>query len=139
MDNVRHRKTANAKLTPKVIARLAAGGFASGVVNGVFGTGAGVLVVFLLAGVAGHIFSDRRSIFANVTAMVLPIASTSALVYASFVPPDPADVVAVASASLAGGLLGAFMLGKIDPRALKVLFAILMIISGIIMLMGVGK
>ena len=121
------------------IARLAAGGFASGVVNGVFGTGAGVVVVFLLSAVAGRYIEDKRRIFTNVTAMVLPIATTSALIYATLVPPSPADVVAVASASLAGGLLGSLALGKIKIDALKALFAILMIISGVIMLVGVGK
>ena len=139
MDKARQIKTERNKLTPKEIARLGAGGFASGVVNGIFGTGAGVLVVFLLAGVAGHLIRDKRRIFANVTAMVLPIASTSALVYSRLVPPSPADVVAVASASLAGGLLGALALGKINLSALKALFALLMIISGVIMLVGVGK
>ena len=127
------------KLNAKTVARLAAGGFAAGVVNGVFGTGAGVVVVFLLAAVAGHLLEDKRRIFANVTAMVMPIATTSALVYATLVPPNPSDVVAVASASLAGGLVGATALGKIKIDALKALFAILMIISGVIMLVGVGK
>ena len=121
------------------VARLAAGGFAAGVVNGIFGTGAGVVVVFLLSGVAGRYIEDKRRIFTNVTAMVLPIATTSALVYATLVPPTLSDVVAVASASLAGGLLGALALGKIKIDALKALFAILMIISGVIMLVGVGK
>ena len=121
------------------MARLAAGGFAAGVVNGIFGTGAGVVVVFLLSGVAGRYIEDKRRIFTNVTAMVLPIATTSALVYATLVPPTLSDVVAVASASLAGGLLGALALAKIKIDALKTLFAVLMIISGVIMLAGVGK
>ena len=63
-----------------VTARLAAGGFAAGVVGGIFGNGGGVLVVFLLGSMAGRLFEDRREIFSNVTAAVLPMAVVSALI-----------------------------------------------------------
>ena len=127
------------KLDAKTAARLASGGFAAGVVNGMFGTGGGVVVVFLLSALSARLFDDDRGVFANVTAIVLPIATTSATIYSILVPPSPANVIAVASASLVGGFLGAFALGKIKIDALKALFAILMIISGVIMLVGVGK
>lgn len=125
--------TADKRIKRRAAIRLAAGGFAAGVVNGIFGNGGGVVIVFLLSGM-GLLFSDKREIFANVTAAVLPIAITSALIYSSVVPPRASDVIAVASASLAGGILGAFILGKINPKALKIIFASLMIISGIMMI-----
>ena len=126
------------KISAKNVARLVAGGFAAGVVNGIFGNGGGVVVVFLLSGLSGALFSDKREVFANVTAVVLPIATTSALIYSSVTPPAASDVLAVASASLAGGIVGAILLGRTDVKALKNIFAILMIASGIMMLIG-GK
>ncbi len=125
--------TVDKKIDSRIVARLAAGGFAAGVVNGIFGNGGGVVIVFLLSGMTA-LFSDKREVFANVTAAVLPIAITSALIYSSLVPPKASDVVAVSSASLAGGIVGALILGKINPKALKIIFASLMIISGIMMI-----
>ena len=125
--------TSDKRIAPRDICRLAAGGFAAGVVNGIFGNGGGVVVVFLFSGL-WTVFSDRREVFANVTASVLPIALTSALIYSSLTPPRASDVVKVGLSSLAGGIVGAFLLGRIDPRALKTIFAILMVASGIMMI-----
>ena len=121
-------------LSAKTVARLSAGGLAAGVVNGIFGNGGGVVVVFLFSSMATVLFSDRREIFSNVTAAVLPIALTSALIYSSVSPPKASDAIAVGAASLAGGIVGAILLGRIDPRALKIIFAVLMVISGILMI-----
>ena len=121
-------------LSAQTVARLSAGGLAAGVVNGIFGNGGGVVVVFLFSSMASILFSTRREIFSNVTAAVLPIALTSALVYSSVSPPKASDAVAVGAASLAGGIAGAMLLGRIDPRALKIIFAVLMVISGILMI-----
>ncbi len=134
MDIIRQKKTAELPMTAKKAARLAAGGFAAGVVSGIFGNGGGVLVVFLFGSMVGRLFSDRREIFSNVTAAVLPMAVTSALIYSSYSPPSLADTVTVAAASLAGGTAGALLLGKIKPDALKKIFAAVMIVSGVMML-----
>jgi uncharacterized membrane protein YfcA len=134
MDNIRQKKTAESPITAKIAARLAAGGFAAGVVSGIFGNGGGVVVVFLFGSMAGRLFSDRREIFSGVTAAVLPMAVTSALIYSSYSPPSLADTVAVAAASLAGGTVGALLLGKIKPDVLKKIFAAVMIVSGVMML-----
>ena len=122
------------ELSAKTVARLGAGGLSAGVVNGIFGNGGGVVVVFLFSSMATVLFSDRREIFSNVTAAVLPIALTSALIYSSVSPPKASDAIAVGAASLAGGIVGAILLGRIDPRALKIIFAVLMVISGILMI-----
>ena len=90
--------------------RLIAVGMTAGVINGVFGTGGGTVIVFALSALAGRLFPDRRMIFANAIAIILPPAVVSTLVYASFSPPDPATVTAIALCSLAGGALGALLL-----------------------------
>ena len=121
-------------IAPRNAMRLAAGGFAAGVVNGIFGNGGGVPVVLLLGTMWEGLFPGRQYIFANVTAAVLPMALTSMLIYSSVLPPDPADAVAVAAASLGGGMVGALLLGKIKPDVLKKIFAVVMVISGGVML-----
>lgn len=138
MDKPRHKMTSRPRFTAKMTARLMAGSFAAGVVSGIFGAGGGVLIIFLLGSMSGALFSDRREVFANATAAILPIAAVSALVYSSMTPPKVSDVIAVAAASLAGGTVGAVILGKTDPKLLKIIFAVLMIISGVVMIVG-GK
>ena len=138
MDRMKEKSTKSSSLRAQTVARLIAGGFAAGVINGIFGNGGGVVIVFLFSALSNALFADKRAIFANVTATVLPIALTSALIYSSVTPPALSDVIAVASASLAGGVVGALLLGKIGARMLKIIFAVIMIISGIIMITG-GK
>lgn len=134
MNKTEMLKGCSRKVSGRMAARLAAGGFAAGVVNGIFGNGGGVLVVFLIGGVCGKAISDGREIFSNVTAAVLPMALASALIYSSYAPPSLADAVSVGAASLAGGIAGACLLGRISAEVLKKIFAAVMIISGGVML-----
>ena len=129
------------KIVPRAIsgrdaARLSAGGFAAGVINGIFGNGGGVLVVFLLGYACRKRIVDGRAVFSNVTAAVLPMALTSALIYSSFSAPSVSDAVAVASSSLAGGVIGASLIGRISAVALRKIFAAVMVVSGAVMLFG---
>ena len=132
---VEQKSREGTRMTAKVTAKLVAGGFAAGVVSGIFGNGGGILVVFLLSSMASRLFEDRREIFSSVTAAVLPMAVVSALIYSSFSPPSLTDTVSVAAASLAGGAVGALLLGKIKPEVLKKIFAAVMIVSGAVMFM----
>jgi uncharacterized membrane protein YfcA len=124
------------RLSGEMSAKIAAGGLAAGVINGIFGNGGGVVVVFLLGGICRDIIGDGRRVFANVTAAVLPMALTSALIYSSFSAPSVSDAVAVASSSLAGGVIGASLIGRISAVALRKIFAAVMVISGAVMLFG---
>ena len=134
MNRIEAVKRSNRMPGGRRAARLAAGGFAAGVINGIFGNGAGVIIVFLIGCECRDIISDGREVFANVTAAVLPMALTSALIYSSYSTPSLADAVSVGAASLAGGIIGACLLGRISAVALKKIFAAVMIVSGGIML-----
>ena len=127
-------RTTIKRMSCRMGVRLAAGGFAAGVVSGIFGNGAGVIVVLLIGGICKELVPDPKAAFANVTAAVLPMALVSALIYSSYAPPNVADAVSVAAASLAGGIIGACLLGKIGVTMLKKIFAAVMIASGFIML-----
>lgn len=134
MNEIKAVKIAPRALSGRDAARLSAGGFAAGVINGIFGNGGGVLVVFLLGYACRKRIVDGRAVFSNVTAAVLPMALTSALIYSSYSPPNISDAVSVGAASLAGGIIGALLLGRISVDALKKIFAAVMIISGGVML-----
>lgn len=117
------------------LARLCALGAFSGFINGIFGSGGGVPIVLTLWALAKSGLGDRRRVFANVTAMILPMSLASSLVYFRASPPASSDGIAIAAASLVGGAVGAYLLGKLKIEAIKTIFAILMVVSGVIMIL----
>ena len=109
-------------------------GMFSGVVNGIFGSGGGVAIVLLLWWLGREELVERERVFANVTAMILPISLASALVYFNLTPPSLAEGVRIASGGLVGGAVGGLLLGRLKLDALKKIFALLLLISGGIMI-----
>ncbi len=128
------QKSIHVPVSGKTAARLVAGGFATGVINGFFGSGGGIIAIFLLSSLKELDFDNRGDIFANVSAAILPISVASALVYSSISSPDMGEALSVAAAGLAGGAVGALLSKKISSAALNKIFAAVMIISGSVML-----
>lgn len=124
------------KFSPATVVRLCALGAFAGLINGIFGSGGGVAIVLSLWTLTKGGLGDRRDVFANVTAMILPISLASALVYLKMSPPAMSDGVRIAAASLVGGSVGAILLGRLKLRVVKVIFSILLLISGGIMIFG---
>ena len=110
----------------KLFCRLL-GGSAVGSANGVFGGGGGMIAVPLLARIEGI---GERQAHAPAIALILPASLVSAAVYlwAGLVP--WAVFLPVALGVLAGGYLGAKLLPVLPPRALSLLFAVLMLAAG---------
>ena len=115
----------------KRIIMLAAVGAAAGTVNGLFGTGGGTVLVLTLPLFCRELEGGR--LFANVCAAILPISLVSALTYSSFSPPG-VTAIWVGVGALAGGAVGAFLLGKLKPTVLKLIFSAVMAVSGVVML-----
>jgi len=116
----------------KLITLIAIGG-AAGLVNGMFGTGGGTVMVLGLTGLLRDL--ESKELFANVCASVLPVAVTSALTYSAFAPPDMGLAVTVGTSALAGGAVGALLLGRLGGRVVRIIFAAVMIVGGGIMVM----
>ena len=124
------------RFSSRTWACLCALGAFSGFINGIFGSGGGVAIVLSLWALAGKQLGDRRRVFANVTAMILPISLASSLVYFRLSPPSVSDGLWIGGASLVGGAVGALLLGRLKLGAIKRIFAMLLIVSGIIMILG---
>ena len=120
--------------TAKNCTRLMALGLFSGVINGLFGSGGGVAIVLCLWYLARGELRDRREVFANVTAIILPVSLASSLVYLNMSPPKPSDAVPVGIAARVGGSVGGMLLGRLNITDLKRIFAVLMLLSGIVMI-----
>lgn len=117
---------------PPAIFSLAIGGLAAGTLNGVFGTGGGIIGVFALSRFfrenGGY---DKKDIFAMTLFSCFFMSVSSAAMYLMAGHISFADAFPYAIPALAGGIVGAFLLDKIKTSILSKIFALLIIYSGV--------
>lgn len=105
-------------------------GACAGFINGLLGSGGGILVVFgmtpLIADADG-----KRDVFANALAVMIPISLVSAITYASAGRIDIGEFGIYVLPAAIGGVIGAVLLDKLKVGFLRRLFAILVIWSGV--------
>ena len=99
----------------------------AGAINGLLGTGGGVLLVWLLS----HVFkADAKDAFAQSLLMVIPLSAISAFVYCRTGSISLSQALPYLFPAVVGGLAGAYLADKINARVLKIIFAILVVYSG---------
>lgn len=119
-----------------IIPVLVAGGIAAGFVNGLLGTGGGIILIFLLSKLLGNSSDfDTKDIFATVVAIILPMSFVSALCYTAGQSVTFSDAVPYIIPGIIGGILGGILLDIINTNALKKLFAIMVIYAGVRMIL----
>ena len=90
-------------------------GVAVGAANGLFGGGGGMIAV-------PH---------ATAIAIILPLSLISGAVYLAKGAADPSVILPSCAGVIAGGIVGALLLKKINSRGLSLLFYALMIAAGL--------
>ena len=108
--------------------------FLAGVANGFFGAGGGMVLAVSLPFFLAE--DEKDSLFAYVALGVLFASAVSASVYLA---DGRVSVSAVSSRilpALLGGGIGGFLLSRINPTILKVLFSLIIIYSGVRFLCG---
>ena len=108
--------------------------FLAGVTNGLLGAGGGIILIFMLTRYLRAQGENEKYAYALSCIAVFCFSGVSAAIYAyrgnlSFQSAAPYLLPA-----LAGGILGAMILRRINPVFLKKLFALLLIYGGIRML-----
>lgn len=135
--------TAARRFTPHTNVLFLIGlGVLAGFVNGLLGTGGGIVLVLVFSycakrGVDGHRISfpmARRDIYANSLAVMLPISVFSATRYAAAGALDMTSFAPMILPSLLGGILGGFLLDRLHLSFLRKLFSLLVLISGVLMI-----
>ena len=107
-------------------------GFLSGILNGFFGTGGGmVLSVGLRTAYPGE---DRESM-ALATASMTVLSIVSTILYAASGHIGSKEILPVIVPAVFGGFLGALLLGKIRHDALDLLFGGMLLYSGLMILL----
>jgi len=109
-------------------------GSVAGFVNGLLGTGGGILLLF------GSYFlnrgrkTDTRDLFASTALVTLILSAVSAVIYFLKGSVETASLPSYLIPALFGGALGAILLDRLPTRFLEKLFAVLVIVAGGLML-----
>ncbi len=126
MDMVRH---------PVRFGALLACGLAAGLINGLLGTGGGIILILGLSRLCAGALPDRRDVCANALVVTLALTLLSTTLYIRGGNAPPADLSRFVLPGAAGGLVGGLLLGRITPHALGKLFAVLLVVSGVLMIL----
>ena len=106
-------------------------GIVTGLVNGLFGGGGGMIVVPMLNRLLG--FNAKES-HATAILVILPLSITSGLIYLSFGALEWSFALSVTAGVIGGGILGALLLKKLSCKWLTLIFSIVMAVAGVKML-----
>ena len=107
-------------------------GFSAGILNGLFGTGGGIFIVFLFSKIyASSKEYDQKDCFAMTISVTLMFSVVSLFGYLKngFISAEQLSPVWLPAFS--GGITGAALLNKINVRILRKIFAGLIIYAGI--------
>lgn len=106
-------------------------GFATGLVNGIFGAGGGMLAVPILkkSGL------NQKTAHANAVAVILPITVISAVLYVIKGNVNISDGVIFIPTGVIGAVIATFALQKFSNKVLQKIFAAFMIYAGIRLLL----
>ncbi len=107
---------------------LVLGGVFAGFINGFLGGGGGVVIVSLLLTV---IKLDQKKSQATALLIILPLTVVSAVVYFIYGNVDWQTVLYTTAGVVGGGIVGALLLKKLNGNAVKMIFALLLILGGI--------
>lgn len=107
-------------------------GFLAGVLNGLFGTGGGIIIVYLLSRLyAGSHEYHTKDIFAMTVGSVLIMSASSLFIYMRSGELSLSETANYLIPAAAGGVIGAFLLDKTNAAIMKKIFAVLVIYAGI--------
>lgn len=109
-------------------------GFVAGAVNGMLGAGGGIIIIYSLARLLGENIPDRRDIYANALCVMLPISVVSSIIYAVRGSMRIDGFGAYVLPAVIGGVIGGYLLGKLNADFLKKLFAALVVYSGVMLI-----
>ena len=114
---------------------FALAGILSGIVNGLLGTGGGILTVLFLSKIYAKDSSySTKDIFAITLCSSVIMSMASLLFYLSSGCSSVSDSALYMLAAVPGGVLGAILLEKLSSKTMKLIFALLVVWAGISMM-----
>ena len=115
----------------KVICFSILTGILVGTLNGFFGGGGGMICVPSLVYLLNY---PEKKAHATAMLIILPLTIISSVIYLINNYINIWDIVIVSIGVLVGGIIGAFLLKKLPPKVIGIIFAIVMLVAGIRMI-----
>jgi len=103
-------------------------GILAGAINGLFGSGGGVIIVPALTAL---FTMEQYKAHATAIAVILPITIVSSFFYIQGKYIDIKLAILVAIGGIIGGFIGAILLKKIPSNILRIVFGIFMLIAAV--------
>lgn len=107
-------------------------GVITGILNGFFGAGGGTILV---PSMERFLKTEEHKAHATAIAVILPLCVISAFLYVRNIEIIWKTVLFVSIGGVAGGYIGAKLLGKISKKWLHIIFGGFMILAGVKMLL----
>lgn len=107
-------------------------GLSAGFINGLLGTGGGIILIFMMKYINKSI--SVKDTFASTLAVTLVLSAVSAIFYWSRGSLQPSGSFRYIIPACIGGFIGAFLLDKLDTGVMKKIFCAIIIISGLNMI-----
>lgn len=121
------------KLLCAIICAIA--GAAAGVLNGLLGTGGGIIMVIFLSKLyGGEGGTDTKDIFSTALCCCFLISAASAVFYAASGNLSLYGSEVFVLPAVIGGCIGAILLDRLKAKALRVIFSLLVITSGMLLI-----
>ncbi|PWM45425.1 MAG: sulfite transporter TauE/SafE [Clostridiales bacterium] len=114
------------------IINIAITGIISGFLNGLFGSGGGVVAVMFLRKLIG----DEKKAHASATLMILVMSIVSLIFYACYGHVEWKSGLLFVPGGLVGAVIGTIILKKIKAEKLRRLFGAVIAVSGLVMLLS---
>lgn len=114
----------NKKISKWLISLLSVG---VGLINGFFGGGGGMLCVPLIE---KGLKVENKKAHATTIAVILPLSIISSVVYILNNKMDFFNLSMVTIGVVLGGVVGAFLLKKLNNKVIRIIFALAMLIAG---------
>lgn len=111
--------------------QMALAGVTSGFLNGLFGSGGGVVAVMFLR----SMLDDEKKAHASATLMILVMSAASLALYGIYGHVDWKTGFSFVPGGIAGAVLGTVLLKNIKTDKLKRLFGLVLAVSGVVMLL----
>ena len=108
----------------------------SGIINGLLGAGGGMILSLGLSALLGSKFSEKKDIYFNSQAAMIPTCIASYFLYASSGQTPSIPLWRMIFPAIIGGLVGGALSSYIESKYIRLIFAMILLFSGIRMILS---